>query len=158
IGGRTVKALIAGGGIAGTVAAIALRRVGIDAVVFESFDRDADGVGAFLTLAANGIDALRAIDVDPEQLGGFDTPRMAAYLGNGRQLIELSFGRSRRSGAVARTIKRAELYGALRDEAMRRGVRVEYGKRLVAAEQANDSKVGVRFADGDRAEGDLLVG
>src|SRR5262245_21465154 len=131
-----MKALIAGGGIAGTVAAIALRRVGIDAMVFEAFDRKSEGVGAFLTLAANGIDALRAIDVDAESLGGIETPRMAAFLGDGRQLIELPFGRSKRSGAVARTIKRAELYGALRDDAIRRGVRIAYGKRLVAAGSA----------------------
>jgi 2-polyprenyl-6-methoxyphenol hydroxylase-like FAD-dependent oxidoreductase len=57
-----VKVLIAGGGIAEPAAAIALAKAGIDAEVFEAYPQAADGNGAFLTLTANGQDALRAID------------------------------------------------------------------------------------------------
>jgi len=150
--------LIAGGGIAGTVAALALKKAGIDPIVYEAFDRGADGVGAFLTLAVNGLDALRVIDVDPMRLGGFDTPRMALHLGNGRLLAELTLGPAREGGLTARTIRRSELYGALRDEAIRRGVRMEYGKRLAGAGRGVGGAVIARFVDGSTARGDLLVG
>lgn len=153
-----MRVLIAGGGIAGTVCAIALREAGIDADVYEAFGHDAEGVGAFLTLGVNGLDALRVVGVDVASLGGFDTPRMALYLGNARRLTEFNFGPRRADGLVARTISRADLYTGLRDEAARRGVRVHYGKRLVGADAAASDNIVARFADGSNATGGLLVG
>ncbi|HET8683570.1 MAG TPA: FAD-dependent monooxygenase, partial [Micromonosporaceae bacterium] len=44
------------------------------------------------------------------------------------------------------------------NEAVHRGVPVEYGKRLVDAEMRRTGTVVARFADGTEAEGDLLVG
>jgi len=153
-----MRVLIAGGGIAGTVCAIALREAGITADVYEAFGHDADGVGAFLMLGVNGLDALRVVGVDVAKLGGFDTPRMTLYLGNGHRLAEFHNGPRRADGLVARTIRRAELYAGLRDEAARRGVRVHYGKRLVDADGSDSRGIVARFADGSHAAGDVLVG
>jgi 2-polyprenyl-6-methoxyphenol hydroxylase-like FAD-dependent oxidoreductase len=153
-----MQVLIAGGGIAGTVCAIALREAGLSADIYEAFDYAADGVGAFLTLGVNGLDALRVIGVDPQTLGGFDTPRMTLHLGNGRQLARFNNGPQRADGLVARTIRRAELYATLRDEAVRRGARVHYGKRLVDATTPPSGGAVARFADGTSAAGDVLVG
>src|ERR1700751_4536366 len=63
--GRTVikTALVIGGGLAGPVAAMALQKAGIDAVVYEAFPSRADGAGGGLTLAPNGLDALDVIGV-----------------------------------------------------------------------------------------------
>jgi 2-polyprenyl-6-methoxyphenol hydroxylase-like FAD-dependent oxidoreductase len=61
---QTRTALVIGGGIAGPVAAMALQRAGIQATVYEAHPRSAEGIGIFLTLASNGIDALRTIDAD----------------------------------------------------------------------------------------------
>src|SRR5262245_16217602 len=127
-----VKALVVGGGIAGTVVALALERAGIEAVIVEAFDGNADGVGAFLSLAPNGVRGLRALGVAERVLeAGFDTPRFAIRLGNGRQLAEISAGASR--DGTTKTIRRADLYGGLRREAEAGGIRVEYGKRLAEA-------------------------
>lgn len=52
---------------------------------------------------------------------------------------------------------RSDLYRALDEEAARRGVRIEHGKRLVRAEETTDG-VTARFADGASAEGDILIG
>jgi FAD-dependent urate hydroxylase len=49
------SALVIGGGIAGPVAAMALQKAGIDAVVYEAFPSRADGAGGGLTLAPNGL-------------------------------------------------------------------------------------------------------
>src|SRR4249920_557595 len=55
------SALVIGGGIAGPVAAMALQKAGIDAVVYEAYPSAADGAGGGLTLAPNGLDALDVI-------------------------------------------------------------------------------------------------
>jgi len=54
---RIRKALIVGAGIAGPVAALALRRAGIDSVVYEARPGTGDGVGAMLAIAPNGLAA-----------------------------------------------------------------------------------------------------
>jgi len=52
---------------------------------------------------------------------------------------------------------RADLYRVLYEEARRRGIRIEHGKRLVSATQAADS-VTARFDDGTEAVADILIG
>lgn len=151
------EVLIIGAGIAGTVAAMALRKAGFEPVVLEAYGRGADGVGAFLSLATNGLAALRAIDIAPSDIAGFDTPKIALSLGSGRSIGELPLGPVREDGIVCRTIKRSDLYGALRDEAVRRGVRIEYDKRLVDVATSDDG-VRARFEDGTELTADLLVG
>ncbi|RKN41952.1 FAD-dependent oxidoreductase [Micromonospora endolithica] len=152
------KALIIGGGIAGPVAAMALQRAGIEAVVHEAYARDAVGVGAFLTLSVNGVDALRAIGLDGLVAGlGHRTPRMALHNHRGRRLAEFGTAGVRTRGSGSTTVRRSDLYRALRDEALRRGVPIVHGARMVDAEPTATG-VRARFADGRDAEGDLLIG
>ncbi|GAA4576044.1 FAD-dependent monooxygenase [Micromonospora coerulea] len=152
------KALIIGAGLAGPVAAMALRRAGINVVVHEAYERDAVGVGAFLTLSVNGVDALRAIGLDGLVAGlGHPTPRMALANHQGRRLGEFGTSGTRTRGFGSSTVGRSDLYRALRDEALRRGVEIVHGARLVDAEPTGRG-VRARFADGRVAEGDLLVG
>jgi 2-polyprenyl-6-methoxyphenol hydroxylase-like FAD-dependent oxidoreductase len=156
---RERKALIVGGGIAGPAAAMALRRAGIKAVIYEAHAGGADAAGAFLTFASNGMDALRAIDAHRLAISaGFPTPRMEIRSGTGKHLGEVPNGGTLPDGTVSQTLRRADLYRVLRDEAVRRGVRVEYGKRLLDAVVAPDGGIVARFGDGTEAEGDLLIG
>lgn len=152
-----MKALIIGGGIAGPAAAMALHKAGIDSTVYEAHPDGADGVGVFLTLGSNGIDALRTIGADaPAVAAGFATPAIDIVSTTGKALGQVRT--SRLDGDItSRTLKRADLYAAVRDEALRRGIRIEQGKRLVDAADTGD---GVRavFADGSEAHGDLLIG
>ena len=153
------KALIIGGGVAGPVAAMALQRAGIESVVYEAYAGGADEVGSFLTFASNGLDALRAIDAHHLVLSeGFPTPRMEIQSGTGKYLGEVPNGGTLPDGTVSQTLKRADLYRALRDEALRRGVRIEYGKRLIDAEVTPGGGVVARFEDATGSEGDLLIG
>jgi FAD-dependent urate hydroxylase len=151
------RVLIIGGGVAGPVAAMALRHAGIKASLYEAYDQTADGVGAFLTLAVNGLDALRAVDLESVVKGGVATPRFAFHVGSGRKLAELPNGPTRQDGLVSQTIRRADLYRALRDAVVARGIPIECGKRLVSAEPV-DGGVRAIFADGTTATGDLLIG
>ena len=69
------KALIIGGGIAGPVTAMALQRAGIDPVVYEAYGTSAGlDAGAFLTVAVNGLDALRTLDAHEPVLAGRRLP------------------------------------------------------------------------------------
>ena len=156
---RAKKVLIAGGGVAGPVAAMALQRAGMESVVYEAYAGGADGAGAFLTFASNGLDALSTIDAHHRVLEqGFPTPRMEIQSGTGKYLGVVPNGGTLPDGTVSHTLKRSDLYRTLRDEAIRRGARVEHGKRLVDAEAQPDGGVVVRFEDGTEAEGDLLIG
>jgi 2-polyprenyl-6-methoxyphenol hydroxylase-like FAD-dependent oxidoreductase len=153
---RVRTAIIIGGGIAGPAAAMALQKAGIDPVIYEARPSGADGAGAFLTLAPNGADALRAIDADTSALAaGFPTPAIVLRSGTGKYLGSGPTGP--RDGMPSQTLKRAGLYQALHAEAARRGVRIERGKRLVDAKQAGD-EVRAVFADGSEATGDVLIG
>jgi FAD-dependent urate hydroxylase len=58
------KALIVGGGIGGPLAAMALQRAGIEAVVYEAYDAPSDYAGLFLNTASNGLDVLGTLDID----------------------------------------------------------------------------------------------
>ncbi|MEU0795546.1 FAD-dependent monooxygenase [Amycolatopsis sp. NPDC005961] len=152
------KALIIGGGIAGTITAIALHEAGHEPVLFEAYDRGAEGVGAFLTLAVNGLDALLPLGLkDVVKSTGFDSPRMSIGLGNGTRLTEFTLGGTLEDGTVSQTVLRSDLYVALRDEAARRGIHAEYGKRLIGASQTS-SQVRADFSDGSHETGDLLIG
>jgi FAD-dependent urate hydroxylase len=153
------KALIVGGGVAGPVTAMALQRAGIDAVVYEAYPQSTEEVGSYLTVATNGIDALRAIDAHgPVLAAGFPTPSNVLWSGSGRRLGTVSNGGRRPDGTVAHTIKRARLYRALHRQAVDRGIPFEFGKRLTDAGAGPGGGVVARFEDGTQATGDLLVG
>lgn len=154
-----IKALIIGGGIAGPVTAMGLRKAGIDAEIYEAYETTADNVGTWLALGVNGIDALRCLDLDWVLLdNGFNTHTVYMYLGaSGRKIAEFPLGGKLADGTPAQTAKRADIYRSLHEEAARRGVKVNYGKRLVDATNTRDGVL-ARFADGSTATGDLLIG
>lgn len=148
-------ALVIGGGIAGPVAAMALQKAGIEATVFEAYDGAADGAGGGLTVASNGQFALDAIGAG-DVVRGIGTPIAGIELRTwkGRTLGE--FGTL--PGLPANQfVWRSDLYRALYDEAARRGIRIEHGKRLVGAEETGDAVTAV-FADGTKAGADVLIG
>jgi len=155
----TNTALVAGGGIAGTVAAIALHRAGFSPSIHEAHARDQDERGAFVTMAVNGLVALRDLGLDPVRLlaAGFATPAMALRNSAGKLLAELPLGGPLADGLSTTTIRRADLYRELRAEVERRGIAISYGKRLTGA-GGGPGGVTAEFADGSTAHGDLLVG
>ncbi|MGW4945428.1 FAD-dependent monooxygenase [Actinoplanes sp. NPDC004185] len=148
-------ALVIGGGIAGPVTAIALRRAGITATVYEAYDRQADGIGGELMLAPNGMAALAAAGIaDEVAAAGVPTPRMVMETGRGKRLGQFE---DLPGLPTSRTFTRARLYRALTDATDAAGVRIEYGKRLTAYADHGD-RVTATFADGSTAEADVLLG
>jgi FAD-dependent urate hydroxylase len=156
---RPKHALIIGGGIAGPIAAMALQRVGIPATIYEAYPGDAGGTGVFLTVAVNGLAALRTIGLERAVMeAGFASPGIRFASGTGKALGQAPVGGALPDGTVAHTIRRPDLHRALYGQARLRGIRIEHRKRLVAAESTPDNRVVARFEDGSSAEGDLLIG
>ena len=142
-------ALIIGGGVAGPVAAMAMQRAGIDAVVYEAHGPTSEEVGSYLTVATNGLDALQAIGAHEAVLAaGFPTPVNVLMSSSGRRLGAASNGGRRPDGTVSHTVKRARLYRELHEEAVGRGIQMEYGKRLVGAVATPGGGVTAQFEDG----------
>jgi 2-polyprenyl-6-methoxyphenol hydroxylase-like FAD-dependent oxidoreductase len=151
-------ALIIGAGIAGPVTAMALAKAGIEATVYEAHPDTAEGAGTFLTIASNGIDALRAIGAaEPALAAGFPTPSIFLRGPAGKPLGTARTGLTMPDGITSHTLKRADLYRALYEEAIRRGIVIEHGKRLTAARQSGEG-VHAEFADGSDAGADVLIG
>jgi FAD-dependent urate hydroxylase len=155
-----VKALIVGGGIAGPVCAMALERAGIESAVYEAYDGDKSmAAGAYLTIAVNGISALRAIGAEQIVLDhGFPTASIEFTSVTGRYLGTAPIGPILPDGATTHSIKRADICRAVHHEAVRRGIDINYGKCLVAASTTSTGGVVASFADGSHAAGDLLIG
>ena len=153
------EALIIGAGVAGPVLAIALRRVGIDAHVFERSPSGADPRGAWLNFQANGMDALRAAEAaGPLENIGYPNDTISFITGSGKTLGRIPMAARRPDGQLSVMMRRADLYRELNTLATERGVRYSYGKEFVSATTASDGRVHARFADGSTAAGDLLIG
>lgn len=152
------SAVVIGGGIAGPVMAMALQKAGIEAIVYEARPARTEGTGAFLTLASNGIDALRVLDAaEPVLAVGFATPTITLRSATGKRLGEAPLGRPPADGTTSHTLRRADLHRVLHEQALARGVGVEHGKRLVDARPADTGVLAV-FADGSHAVADVLIG
>jgi 2-polyprenyl-6-methoxyphenol hydroxylase-like FAD-dependent oxidoreductase len=146
--GRT--ALVIGGGVAGPVVAMFLRRAGLDPVIFEGRPEPVDEAGAFLNLAPNGLAVLETLGI-AGAVSAAGTPTKA---------IEFLNHRGRKLGRFPETtllIRRGALHRALREAALAEGIPFEYGKRLVGVELPPGGAI-ARFADGASRRGDLLVG
>lgn len=154
------KVLIIGGGIGGPIAGAALRRAGIEAVVYEAHSGPGDDLGAFLTLAPNGLAALRTVGMldTARRAASFPTTNIEFVNGAGRRLGLLPDG-SEKGPAELRTvtINRGALQRALAEAAQEQGVRIEYDKRFVGYTET-DTGIIAEFADGTTAEGDVLLG
>ncbi|NUT46292.1 MAG: FAD-dependent monooxygenase [Saccharothrix sp.] len=147
-----MRATVIGGGIGGPVAAIALRKAGFEATVFERYDRTADGSGGALSIAPNGAQALEVLGL-ADAVRAIGTPMTAMELQSwtGRTLGR--FG----SEPPQSLVWRADLYRVLREEAARRGVAIVHGKDLVDAVD-HGPHVTARFADGSEVDSEVLVG
>ncbi|WP_142145702.1 NAD(P)/FAD-dependent oxidoreductase [Streptomyces sp. SLBN-31] len=152
------RVVVIGGGIAGAATALAVHRAGLDAQVYEAHPDAAEDLGAFLTLASNGMRALAALDASAAVTAlGFPLTSMRVLDGTGAQLARVPLGEAADPLLRYRCLRRGDLGSTLQAEAVRRGIAVRHGARLVSVEHGTDG-VTARFADGTSARGDLLIG
>jgi 2-polyprenyl-6-methoxyphenol hydroxylase-like FAD-dependent oxidoreductase len=148
-------ALVIGGGIAGPVTALALRKAGIEATIYEAYDAAAIDAGAMLTVAPNGLAALDVVGLaDAVRAAGHDLHAMVMEKGSGKPLMTVA---ALPGLPPSCTILRRELSRVIHEGVLGAGIAVEYGKRLVSADEGPDS-VTARFEDGSSATADILIG
>jgi 2-polyprenyl-6-methoxyphenol hydroxylase-like FAD-dependent oxidoreductase len=150
--------LVIGGGIAGTATALGLHKAGHDVTVCEAHPDTAEDIGAFLTLASNGMRALAQLDAtDAVTAVGFPLTSLRLLDGRGTEQARAPLGEAADPALRYRCLRRGELNAALQGEALRRGIPLRRGARLESVTDGPDG-ITARFADGTTATGDLLIG
>ncbi|MFG2915134.1 FAD-dependent monooxygenase [Kitasatospora sp. NPDC048298] len=153
---RPTKALVIGAGIGGLTCAVALRRVGIEAEVYERAAALGE-VGSGLSVMSNAVTALAGFGLDL----GLDRRGQAVKSfrimdRRGRRIRDLPFGEAcDQAGAPSFCLSRADLQEALLAEIG--DCPVHLGATLAGFE-ADGTGVTARFTDGRSASGDILIG
>ena len=128
--------------------------------IYEAYSESAGlSQGIFLTLAVNGVNALRAISADDlVNTLGFPTGKMHFYSeSSGKKLGEMDMGPVLDDGTRTTTLKRTDLYHALHNAALEVGINIEHNKRLVNAKESETAITAI-FEDGSTASGTVLIG
>lgn len=149
------RAVVIGGGIAGPATALALQKAGLTAEVYEARGPAESDIGAWLTVAPNGVAALRAIDV-ADAFAARAIPTDGITFRNSHGTIIGTIDQLRTGENMVLAAKRSTLHDVLRTELAARGIAISYHKRLERYEETHE---GVRawFEDGDSVAADLLI-
>lgn len=150
--------VICGAGIAGLTLAILLAQSGRRIVVLEARSRQVlEQEGLFLTLAPNGMNALRVIDMhEAVASAGVDTTGIEFRDERGEHLAFVDQSdHAEKLGASSVTITRARLFALQLAGALRAGVDVRFEESLRKL-VSNDDTVKVETASGARLETPFL--
>lgn len=149
-------ALVAGAGIGGLTAAIALRRAGWQPLVLERAERF-EPVGAGLSVMPNAVRCLRALGL-ADRIAAVPALHTSGsvHTWRGEPLASADTGQfEERFGAPMLIVHRAALHELLLDALQPGDVRL--GATITGFDQDADG-VSVRLADGGSARGELLIG
>jgi 2-polyprenyl-6-methoxyphenol hydroxylase-like FAD-dependent oxidoreductase len=156
---KSLRVLIAGGGIAGQALAFWLARGGHRVTVVERFPA-LRATGAQVDLRGQGIDAVRAMGLlDPVRQHLVDEPGVAFVDAQGRPratIMANTSGQGRQTLTSEYEIMRGDLVRILND-AISHDVEYVYGKSVEGFEQ-DENQVVAHFSDGSSGEYDVLVG
>ena len=149
---------ICGGGVGGMAAAIALRKAGHEAEVYEqtaSYQR----VGADINLTPNAVRALGSLGVVQQlkETAARPTHRISRMWDTGEvtSKLEMSDVAEDKYGAPQLTVHRADLLNALRLQLSQEAIKL--GHRAEAVDNLEE-KPRVRFTNGATHEFDVLIG
>ena len=150
---------IVGAGIGGLALAVALKRKGFEACVFERRARhQIGGEGIFLTLAPNGMNALRGLGLaELVRARGVVTTGIELQNADGQRLGLIDYSaHAGQFGAPWVTIRRGELGEILLAAALAEGVPVRFGAPMAGLSESAD---GVTVSAGaESVRFGLLVG
>jgi FAD-dependent urate hydroxylase len=151
------KVQIAGGGIAGLAAGVALRDRGVEVEIHEKFD-ELQGRATGFSIWAYAIKRLMEWGFDRERLDSIGREIVESNIvdGKGRPLLTLPVQEaSAEVGAPSMDIDRRLLQEAMIE--LIGAERYRFGSEVTGVEEG-DGGVALVLADGSRAEGDLVLG
>ena len=129
----TRRIAIVGAGIAGLALAVTLSRKGCRLVVIEQRDRESLGTdGLFLSLAPNGMNAMKALGLDQAIIDvGVTMSGLTLFNEAGKRLGVIDYSRNQRDfGAPSVTVRRGAMIQVLLDAALALGVEIKFGSRI----------------------------
>jgi len=154
------KILIAGAGIGGLCAALALVKRGFNVVLFEQAVTLSE-LGAGLQLSPNAMQVLNELGLGEQLLSHAFSPLNATMRDyrSGAEYFSLPLGEPcmSRYGAEYLHIHRADLQDVLYQSALAWGVNITLNTVVSSYQQSTDD-VQVILANGDRIKGDVLLG
>ncbi|MGZ3628985.1 MAG: FAD-dependent monooxygenase, partial [Ktedonobacteraceae bacterium] len=150
------KAIIIGGGIGGITAAIALKRAGLDVTVYERAE-ELQEVGSGLPLWTNALRALHVLGLTDElEKSGVQVKSVRVTTWNGDILTDTSNDKQlKKLGTITIVVHRAELLALLLKTLGEENVHL--GMNCVGFTQNADG-VTANFANGQKVQGDVLIG
>jgi salicylate hydroxylase len=153
--------IIAGGGIGGLAAALALSVAGHRITVLEKAARFAE-IGAGIQLAPNGLHALDLLGVGATVRAGAvhmaELRFMDGVTGQHVTSLELTAAYRRRFGGPYVVVHRAELHTALLDRCAAAGSITLRSNAAVAGYVQDERSCRVTLADGAEVRGDVVIG
>lgn len=152
------KALIVGGGVAGTAVALLLHRQGWECEIFEARTAIEPDGGLFLNVATNGLAVLEDLGLRQQLLAdAHRCPYMEMYSGRGVLLGVVPNGPAGKPERGSAVVRRAWLNRVLTDAVADAGIPIRSGARLRDIREQSESVTAV-FEDGSAAHGDILIG
>lgn len=153
-----MKVIIVGIGVGGLATARYLLAAGYEVEIYEQAEQ-LRTEGASLILWSNGTGILRDLGFEPEDMGS-RMDAMNTLSEDGHTLLRLDLARlAQRFGHPTVVVPRGDLVSELA-KGLPDGV-LNYGKRCVAVHEppkGDSSALIVEFADGTKAEGDIVIG
>ena len=154
----SLKIGIAGGGVGGLAAAIALRQQGHDVTVFEQA-KGFSKVGADINLTPNVVRAIDGLGAGAaiRERGARPTFRISRDWDTGQETSRLGMSdvAEQQYGAPQVTIHRSDIINALAEQFPM--AQIQFGKRIRSLTHNSDG-VTLQFEDGDQASFDVVVG
>ena len=155
--------LIIGGGVAGNALALFLHKASthplskrqFTSTVYEAYPRSEKVyIGGGLGLAPNGVAVLASLGLDEQVKKRAGVAKQSLFWSEGG--TQLGRWNHDDFGEYMYGMMRSTLYDILQEEMEKKGLKIEYQKRVVKVVEGQD-KVFVEFADGSTAQGDYLV-
>lgn len=151
------KALIIGGGIAGPAMALFLKKIGIEAEIFEA-NEATFSIGAGLSLAPNGVYVLAELGLASKAIEGGSVAAHGIFKNaKGNRLAKFKFSNADKYKYPSVNIKRATLNNIMLDELEKQNISIHFNKKLQNISQT-EHEVTATFEDGTDAIGSFLVG
>jgi salicylate hydroxylase len=153
-----LRVAIVGAGLGGLVTAIAARRAGFEATVYEQASAFGE-VGAGIQVGPNAVKVLRALGLEDglRSFGAMPEHHVGRSWRSGRVLFKSAtrIACLERFGAPFYQVQRSDLHAHLRSALPPDAIRL--GKRCVGVDE-DAAGVALRFADGSEARCDVAVG